>query len=114
MQSTERPKKIYREEPVKIAGIEVRHTYAGLVYLIDHYRQILDLPGVEKKTDRQYVQGLVDKYSNQLQLLKNESGERGTKTEPSPSDLPAGPADVGTEEAGSTHVADLHGSSAPA
>jgi hypothetical protein len=95
MQSIERPKKIYREEPVKIAGIEVRHTYAGLVYLIDHYRQILDLPGVEKKTDRHYVKGLIDNYNIHLQLLENDTEERGTEIELLPGSLPAGPDDVG-------------------
>jgi hypothetical protein len=32
--------KVYLEDPVELYGIEVRHTYDGLIFLIDHYSHI--------------------------------------------------------------------------
>jgi len=94
----DRPDRVYLQEPIELAGIIVQHTYEGLLYMIDHYTQVLAMPLSEqqlKYEHRQYIQKLIDNYNIHLQLYEHD---RGPKTVPTPEHLPANQADDPREE----------------
>jgi len=95
----ERPEKIYLTEPIILAGIKVQHTYAGLIYMVDHYKTILAQPLTPqqlKDEHRQYIEKLIENYNIHLQLYEHE---RANETSLSPVSLPPVPdADRQQEE----------------
>lgn len=66
----DRPEKIYLDEPILLHGIEVRHTKAGLEYLIEHFNHMLEI-GTDKQLNdegRKHYINRIEQYTQHLEL----------------------------------------------
>lgn len=52
MNEPKRPAKIYLDQKLKINGIEVGHTYEGVIYLIHHYEHLLTIATPQQMNDK--------------------------------------------------------------
>lgn len=70
-----RPAIIYLDVPITLHGIEVRHTRAGLVYLIDHYEHILTISTPQQLAPeaRAHIGKLLENYKQHLELYERNN-----------------------------------------
>jgi len=70
-------KDIYLDKPIKINGIEIKHTKKGLEYLIGHYEYMLTVNSINRLTgparkpeDEDYMRRLVENWKLHLKLYE--------------------------------------------
>lgn len=70
----ERPEKIYLTQPIKVLGIEVKHTEEGLRYLVDHFSHCLAISTAKQisKPDREHAQKIITQYKQHIDLYEQE------------------------------------------
>lgn len=78
----ERPTIVYLDEPITIHGIEIKHTEAGLRYLVEHIAHCVSI-STDKQMDlaaREHARGRVDQYKQHIQLYERQREEKNAGT----------------------------------
>lgn len=70
----QRPKIVYLDEPVKIGGINVKYSYEGCKYLIEHWSAILEITD-DKRTDKAHVRKLIEQWEQYVQLYEQHNAK---------------------------------------
>jgi hypothetical protein len=72
----DRPEKIYLDEPIKLHGIEINHTKAGLEYLIEHFSTMLlvyeNHKGISDEVKKHYIKK-IEQYQQHIELYNKSA-----------------------------------------
>lgn len=68
----QRPEIVYLDKPVKICGIDIRYSYEGCKYLIEHWTAILEITD-DKKTDKAHIRKLIEQWQQYIELYEKQN-----------------------------------------
>ena len=79
----DRPSIVYLDEPITIHGIEIKHTEAGLRYLVEHIGHCVKIstPQQMDQKARDHARDRITQYNQHIELYERQREEQHTQPE---------------------------------